>query len=98
MPNLKRLPMPLIEVYEWQHSGACVGLDSSVFFSPEAERGTPKARREEAAKALCARCPVIEQCREHALTVQEPYGVWGGLSEAERRDILERRPRTHDVA
>ncbi|WP_162237328.1 WhiB family transcriptional regulator, partial [Aeromicrobium sp. Leaf272] len=46
----------------------------------------------------CARCPVIEQCREHALTVQEPYGVWGGLSEAERREILERRPRTTDVA
>ncbi|WP_311210980.1 MULTISPECIES: WhiB family transcriptional regulator [unclassified Aeromicrobium] len=98
MVSIKRLPMPLQETYEWQYDGLCRDVDPEGFFSPEAERGTPKARREEAAKALCARCPVIEQCREHALAVQEPYGVWGGLSEAERREILERRPRTHDVA
>ena len=50
-----------------------------------------RQRREEAAKALCARCPVIEQCREHALAVQEPYGVWGGLSESERQQLLHPR-------
>jgi WhiB family redox-sensing transcriptional regulator len=32
-------------------------------------------------------------CREHALSVQEPYGVWGGLSESDRREILEARRR-----
>jgi WhiB family redox-sensing transcriptional regulator len=50
-----------------------------------------RQRREDAAKALCARCPVIEQCREHALRVQEPYGVWGGLSEAERHQMIHQR-------
>lgn len=92
MVNIKRLPMPLQETYEWQYEGLCRTVDPERFFSPEAERGAPKARREEAAKALCLKCPVIARCREHALSVQEPYGVWGGLSEVERREILDRTP------
>jgi WhiB family redox-sensing transcriptional regulator len=36
---------------------------------------------------MCRRCPVIDECRSHALEVGEPYGVWGGLSESER-DLL----------
>ncbi len=87
MPNLKRLPMPLIEVYEWQHEGACVGLDSAVFFSPDAERGAAKQMREQGAKAVCASCPVIDSCREHALAAREPYGVWGGLTVDEREQL-----------
>lgn len=65
-----------------------MGADSSVFFSPEAERGLKRQRREERAKAVCATCPVIDRCRDHALAVQEPYGVWGGLTEAERARII----------
>lgn len=91
MVNIKRLPSPIIESYAWQWEGACMGADSSVFFSPEAERGAKRHRREEAAKALCATCPVIDQCREHALRVQEPYGVWGGLTESERAKLLDQR-------
>lgn len=91
MPNLKRLPMPLIEVYEWQHSGACVGLDSSVFFSPEAERGAAKQLREQGAKAVCGRCPVVDECRDHALKAREPYGVWGGLTVDEREHVIRER-------
>ncbi len=88
MVNIKRLPAPIIESYEWQWEGACMGADSAVFFSPEAERGRRRQRREEAAKAVCAGCPVLQRCREHALTVHEPYGVWGGLTEAERAAII----------
>jgi len=94
MVNVKRLPLPLMDVYEWQYAGACHGVDPSVFFSPEAERGAKRERREQAAKALCRRCPVIERCRQHALQVQEPYGVWGGLSESERATINAQRTRT----
>ena len=36
----------------------------------------------------CRRCPVLEQCRRHALEVQEPYGIWGGLTEYERQRAL----------
>ena len=98
MVNIKRLPMPLMDTYEWQYDGLCREVDPESFFSPEAERGTPKAQREAAAKALCVQCPVIERCREHALAVREPYGVWGGLSEAEREEILHPGRRDHRAA
>lgn len=84
MVNVKRLPLPLMETYEWQYQGACMGAASEVFFSPEAERGAKRERREQNAKRVCFTCPVIDRCREHALAVQEPYGVWGGLTEGER--------------
>ncbi len=84
MANLSRLPKVLQEIYEWQYEGACVGMESSAFFSPDAERGQAKLLREERAKQVCAGCPVKQQCREHALSVREPYGVWGGMTREER--------------
>ena len=87
MVNVKKLPMPLIEVYEWQYEGACMGTDPDVFFSPEAERGLKRTRREDAAKALCRTCVVIDECLRHALAAKEPFGVWGGLNEAERAEL-----------
>ncbi|MCW0214259.1 MAG: WhiB family transcriptional regulator [Pseudonocardia sp.] len=68
--------------------GACRGMDSEIFFHPERERGAPYAAREARAKQVCRGCPVIMECRRHALEVQEPYGVWGGLSETERRAMF----------
>lgn len=88
-----RLPNPVADTYEWQLRGACRGMDSAFFFHPEGERGTAKARREEQAKQVCRSCSVLEECRRHALTVEEPYGVWGGLSVAERGDIIHTRER-----
>lgn len=88
MVSIKRLPLPIMESYEWQYDGVCRKVNSDAFFSPDAERGMRRQCREDAAKALCARCPVIDRCRAHALAVQEPYGVWGGLSESERKDLL----------
>lgn len=38
---------------------------------------------------MCAACPVVAQCRSHALEVREPYGVWGGLTEAEREVLYD---------
>ena len=90
MPNLKNLPLPLQEVYEWQYDAACQGLEAARFFSPDAERGSRRRDREDAAKAICSTCPVLDKCREHALAAREPYGVWGGMTEHERTAILER--------
>jgi WhiB family redox-sensing transcriptional regulator len=39
------------------------------------------------AKAVCQRCAVLTPCREYALRSRQPFGVWGGLDEAERRAI-----------
>jgi WhiB family redox-sensing transcriptional regulator len=75
---------PRTHLWEWQQHGLCRRLGSHLFFHPEGERGSARRARQEIAKAVCARCPVLTQCREHALRVAEPYGVWGGMSEDER--------------
>jgi WhiB family transcriptional regulator, redox-sensing transcriptional regulator len=91
MAEISRLPIPVMEEWEWQYQGACRDLDPEAFFHPDGERGPRRRNRENAAKAVCASCPVIAACRAHALAVQEPYGIWGGLSEDDRAAILERQ-------
>jgi WhiB family redox-sensing transcriptional regulator len=87
MADVRLLPGPTAEIWEWQLEGACRGEDTDLFFHPEGERGPSRLARELAAKAVCFRCPVISQCAAHALTCREPYGVWGGVSESERECI-----------
>ena len=91
MADTRRLPVPVTDIWDWQMRGACRGMDSALFFHPEGERGPARSGREARAKQICAGCPVLAQCRAHSLAVHEPYGVWGGLSESER-DELVRRP------
>jgi len=88
MAEISRLPQPIADHWEWQYQGACRTMPSEMFFHPDGERGPRRRNRENAAKAVCATCPVIAQCRAHALAVQEPYGIWGGLSEDDRLAIL----------
>lgn len=93
MTDTRHLPRPMADEWEWQLHAACQGYSSSVFFHPDGERGSARAHRASRAKAICASCPVIEQCRQHALAAHEPYGVWGGLTEEERRQVW--RTRAH---
>jgi WhiB family redox-sensing transcriptional regulator len=88
MSNLSRLPGPSAAVWDWQRRGACRGQDSAQFFHPDGERGASRLRREIAAKAVCRSCPVRAECAAHALVAREPYGVWGGFTEAERMRLL----------
>lgn len=88
MTDLSRLPGPALGHWEWQLDGACRTEAHELFFHPTGERGPSRARRETAAKAVCATCPVLERCRQHALDAHEPYGVWGGLSEQDRVELL----------
>jgi WhiB family transcriptional regulator, redox-sensing transcriptional regulator len=98
MADMTRLPGPVAETWDWQRLGACRGKDSAMFFHPEAERGLARTERVERAKQICQRCPVIVQCRHHALTVREPYGIWGGLDEGERRAAFARRKQRRRVS
>ena len=93
MTDVSRLPGPVDHEWRWQRWAACRGMDSSVFYHPDGERNPSRARRTNAAKQVCARCPVISMCREFALRTREPFGVWGGLGENERQAILDRRAR-----
>jgi WhiB family redox-sensing transcriptional regulator len=70
----------------WQLDAACRDEDPSLFFAPNTwEDPSLKTAREQRAKAICARCPVISECLSYALTSGEDAGVWGGLNEMERR-------------
>jgi WhiB family transcriptional regulator, redox-sensing transcriptional regulator len=88
MANVSRLPGPVADIWDWQLLGACRGRDSAQFFHPDGERGTTRNKREAKAKAVCGACPVRAECAAHALSVREPYGVWGGFSESERLRLL----------
>jgi WhiB family redox-sensing transcriptional regulator len=65
----------------WAAEGLCAQTDPEIFF-PE------KGGAVKAAKRVCAGCPVKGECLEYALENQERFGVWGGLSERERRRLL----------
>jgi len=88
MADTRKLPVPVAENWEWQEKGNCRGADGEMFFHPDGERGPARARRIRRAKASCMSCPVLEQCRTHALQTEEPFGIWGGMSEKERREAI----------
>jgi WhiB family redox-sensing transcriptional regulator len=76
----------------WQSQAACRGNHSTLFFSPSsAETKEAKDAREAEAKAICRDCPVRMDCLDFALYTREPYGIWGGLNETERRRHMARR-------
>ena len=52
MADIRRLPTPVAEVWDWQLHGACRGENTSLFFHPDGERGPARARRQSAAKAV----------------------------------------------
>ena len=94
MADISRLPGPNADLWDWQLQSACRAVDPDLFFHPEGERGPARSNREAAAKSVCATCPVIRQCRAHSLSVREPYGVWGGLSEEDREAAYARQGRS----
>ena len=70
----------------WQVKAACRGPQASVFFPPSHfERKDEKETRESRAKSICATCPVRQPCLDYAIRIREPHGIWGGLTEEERR-------------
>lgn len=77
--------------WEWQYEAACQGMPTDLFFYSDRERGPRRRKREQYAKRICASCPVINQCREQSLRFAEPYGIWGGLTEEERFNLLNKK-------
>lgn len=91
MAHTTRLPSPVAAHWDWQRSAACRGMDLEGFFHPFAERGPEWRRREQRAKQACDGCPVRTECLEHSLRIEEPYGVWGGVGERERNELIRRQ-------
>ncbi|MDQ1698326.1 MAG: WhiB family transcriptional regulator, redox-sensing transcriptional regulator [Frankiaceae bacterium] len=71
---------------EWSSRAACLSAEPEVFFPV----GTGGVALDEvsAAKRICAVCAVQPECRDYALRTRQPFGVWGGLDEDERRSVL----------
>lgn len=62
-----------------------------VFFPPNSfERKDEKLTREGQAKEICRTCPVRQPCLDYSVSIREPHGIWGGLNEAERKELLAR--------
>jgi WhiB family transcriptional regulator, redox-sensing transcriptional regulator len=70
-------------VLNWRDQAACLDEDPELFF-PVGSTG-PALEQTERAKAVCADCPVRAACLDWALETNQNAGVWGGLSEDERR-------------
>lgn len=84
-----------MESDHWQHRAACLKEDPELFF-PIGNTGPARLQIEEA-KQVCRRCDVREMCLEWALESGQDHGVWGGMSEDERR-ALKRRTTRRNVA
>jgi WhiB family redox-sensing transcriptional regulator len=83
------VPVDLLELFKvenrnWQSRANCMGVDPELFFP---ERGS--STRE--AKEVCRGCVVREDCLEYALANGEKFGIWGGMSERERRRVRRMR-------
>lgn len=70
-------------VQEWQEQALCAQTDPEAFF-PEKGGSTREAKR------ICRACGVRDECLEYALEHDERFGIWGGLSERERRRLKKR--------
>jgi len=70
---------------DWRHRAVCREEDPELFF-PIGTSG-PAQLQTEQAKAVCHRCPVTEHCLQWALETGQDAGVWGGMSEDERRAL-----------
>ena len=65
---------------------ACQGMDPNLFHPYPGEQG--EARQ---AKAVCERCPVREACLDYALATWQRFGIWGGLTDGQRRHLRRKR-------
>jgi WhiB family redox-sensing transcriptional regulator len=87
MPQQPLAQLPEDVEWHWQDHGSCRTSDPTLFFHPQNERGAARRSRVQAAKSVCASCPVQTECADYAIRSREPYGIWGGMSEEEREEI-----------
>lgn len=69
---------------QWVVDALCAQTDPELFHPDQGSHGS------RAAKKVCAKCPVLQSCRDYALARPELTGIWGGLTDAERKTIRRR--------
>ena len=83
-PTIRRNGDSMPDENDWQERGACRGIDVTLFF-PVVEHEAYEA------KAVCSMCPVRVRCLEFALSEGERFGIWGGYTTLERKELLAER-------
>jgi hypothetical protein len=78
------LPGRVPAAWDWQRLAACRGKDVNLFYGKGNENKNERNERKKQAKAICNPCPVKAQCLELAIRTDEPAGIWGGKTRAER--------------
>ncbi len=86
-PRHRTLAAPARFAARWRELAACRGTDLNLFFPERGESAGP-------ARRVCAACPVREPCLDYAITNRISHGIWGGLTERERRALRSRWVRT----
>lgn len=89
--SIRQLLREMGSAMDWRHRAVCLDEDPELFF-PIGNTG-PAIMQIEEAKQVCRRCDVREQCLAWALEAGQDHGVWGGLSEDERRALKRRNAR-----
>jgi WhiB family redox-sensing transcriptional regulator len=79
------------DLMDWRHRAECLDEDPELFF-PIGNTGPAQLQIDDA-KAVCARCEVQDTCLRSALETGQDFGVWGGMSEDERRAMKRRNAR-----
>lgn len=77
--------MPQYEQVNWDLA-ECRGVYTDLFYRVEEERNAENYPYIDAVRSICARCPIWDKCLSYAFD-NENYGVWGGLTTAERRGV-----------
>ena len=80
LPRYRNLAAPARFAARWRERAACCGTDLNLFFPERGESADP-------ARQVCVRCPVRQLCLEYALSNRITHGIWGGMTEWERRTL-----------
>jgi WhiB family redox-sensing transcriptional regulator len=83
VPGVRKAAQPEEDTLAWQGDALCAQTDPEAFF-PEKGGSTREAKK------VCVGCDVRSECLEYALAHDERFGIWGGLSERERRKLKKR--------
>ena len=80
LPQYRNLDTPTRFAAHWRERAACCGTALDLFYPERGQSADP-------ARQVCTRCPVRQPCLEYALSNRVTYGIWGGLTERERRPL-----------
>lgn len=90
--NMPLDPRP--DDWAWQQQGLCREVTSDIFFYEEKVRGDEKRSHISQAKTVCNACPVKQECLDFSIKTNQSHGMWGGLTQEERKELVNGRQNT----